>query len=558
MARQTFVLVSALFWCGSAAAQDDLLKDFTTGHLERFLQEDLGKTFTRQKNRYDIQGTPYYAMLSGKVLFFYAQFPLERLQLPITAKTVNDWNAAAFHTRAYFTDSRQAVVRLEGSLDLSAGITRGQLRAFYDRVDAEIARLSAKHFGGPRQDPPPVDPGPAADVVRQHFPAAAEPADRKTAWEIEWDLVPSPYKAVHLLRIVAARFHFKDAAGQDRSVVVARNLVLAEAFAPYDNKTTAFLDLALKNRANRTVLASEALKGPNCVAPGEILKWSRDPHFTIYREVHDDGIRWLDGYGKPGFGENPGYRGEKLVLTSTWQAVNYVYLNAYDFTDDGRIVCRLGFTGHNFYDRGKGSRKLADGDVHLHVGCWRMEFDLGDPRNNDYLLVRRYFDAAEGRHRVGALPFNGGREGKARWEPAEFTTLRVVSGAEKSLAGKRPISYDLIPSRQGSVRDLPPYADVRDADMDFVNYDFWLTRPPATAGYYPYHQVPDLARGRRPLKGQPVTVWYNTPAIHVPRGEDFGPDGQNQRKGVALTTWVEFTLRPRDLFDATPLYPQKK
>jgi Cu2+-containing amine oxidase len=64
-----------------------------------------------------------------------------------------------------------------------------------------------------------------------------------------------------------------------------------------------------------------------------------------------------------------------------------------------------------------------------------------------------------------------------------------------------------------------------------------------------------LAAHQRELQGQPVTVWYNTPALHVPRGEDFGADGQDQRKGVALTTVIEFTLRPRDLFDSTPFYP---
>ena len=89
--------------------------------------------------------------------------------------------------------------------------------------------------------------------------------------------------------------------------------------------------------------------------------------------------------------------------------------------------------------------------------------------------------------------------------------------------------------------------------MDFVNYDFWLTRTPQQ--YFPYHTLPKVAAGRQ-LVGQPTTVWYSSPGIHVPRGEDFGPMNE-RRTGVALTSWVEFTLRPRDLFDTTPLFEAK-
>ena len=88
------------------------------------------------------------------------------------------------------------------------------------------------------------------------------------------------------------------------------------------------------------------------------------PGCAYFREVHDDGIRWLDGFKeKPG--ANRGYRGEKLVLLAGFQAVNYVYLTEFDFTDDGRILCRLGFTAHNLTKRDDNG-----GDVHVHVGCW--------------------------------------------------------------------------------------------------------------------------------------------------------------------------------------------
>ena len=52
-----------------------------------------------------------------------------------------------------------------------------------------------------------------------------------------------------------------------------------------------------------------------------------------------------------------------------------------------------------------------------------------------------------------------------------------------------------------------------------------------------------------------MTVWHCTPALHVARGEDFGSeDGRSSYAGLALTFWTGFYLKPRDLFDSTPLY----
>jgi Cu2+-containing amine oxidase len=77
--------------------------------------------------------------------------------------------------------------------------------------------------------------------------------------------------------------------------------------------------------------------------------------------------------------------------------------------------------------------------------------------------------------------------------------------------------------------------------------------------YHYYHEVPTLAGGARKLAGERTIVWYSAPGLHTPRDEDFGPGGFDATKGVALTTWIEFTLRPRNLFDSTPLYaPIKK
>ena len=65
------------------------------------------------------------------------------------------------------------------------------------------------------------------------------------------------------------------------------------------------------------------------------------------------------------------------------------------------------------------------------------------------------------------------------------------------------------------------------------------------------HAVPGA-----PQAVAPLTVFVDEAARQSPRvrGEDFGPDGKSSDTGSALTTWSSFVLRPRNLFDSTPLY----
>jgi hypothetical protein len=231
----------------------------------------------------------------------------------------------------------------------------------------------------------------------------------------------------------------------------------------------------------------------------------------------------------------------------------------YGFSDDGTLSCRIGPTGRNIFLRQK-----DQGDVHLHVGCWRFEPDLGDPikhtggpNETQLSLARRVLDEEKDKFAMVVKPFNrNGRgeacEGSTRWIPEEFTTLRFSSAVRKNSHGY-PVSYDLLSHRQGGIRQLLNEGGAYDADMDFINQDFWVTR--TESGFTDYIDVPRYARERRPIDGHPTTIWLSTPALHAPRTEDFGIDtGTNNFNGVAIASWAGFTLRPRDLFDGTPLY----
>jgi Cu2+-containing amine oxidase len=252
-------------------------------------------------------------------------------------------------------------------------------------------------------------------------------------------------------------------------------------------------------------------------------------------------------------------RGEKMILWSTYYGANYRYLVEYGFGDDGMLTCRVGPTGRNLMYRQEDLR-----DTHLHVGCWRLEFDLGDPvtgaggpKDNEVLLVRRVFDDVSERFGQVAKPFaknfqGQACEGNARWNAEEFTSIRAESRVRKNVHGK-PIAFDLLPHRFGAMRQLQPEGGTYATNMDFINYDFWVTR--TESGNTNYIDVPQYASQRRPLTGYPTTVWHCAPVLHSPRGEDFGSeDGRNNFEGLASTFWTGFFVKPRDLFDSTPLY----
>lgn len=398
----------------------------------------------------------------------------------------------------------------------------------------------------------------------QGFPARAadpkNPMKSDSGWFIEWDITaptnnPNDSSSPSsVLKIASAMYMYKSRTGEPRWITVAKDLRLGEIFVPYDTGSPRFQDI--ETQAFWLVKADEKFLGPSCVLPGKILMCP-DPNLTgrVYREVHDDGLRWISDSSSEG--HDVARRGEKMLIWAVFYGANYRYIMEYGFSDDGTITCRLGATARNFYNR-----RPDQGDTHLHVACWRFNPDLGDetkgqpggPDSNVIRLARRLPEstaANNGKFKIAVEPFAPGaddssREGSALWQPEEFTTLRIESTVRKNGSDDpRPVAYDLLPIRHGSVRYFP-------ASFDFVNKDFWvtLTAPNQTS----FSEVATYAKEQRPIDGKPVTIWHNSPVLHTARGEDFGPDGVSSDEGVALTAWASFVLRPRNLFDSTPLF----
>jgi Cu2+-containing amine oxidase len=370
----------------------------------------------------------------------------------------------------------------------------------------------------PGKDPKIKQPAPPEEII-QEFPVGGE---MQTAWKIQY-MAHSGRKGGNPgpgLTIVSA--WFKTGPKADWLKVVS-NIRLSEIFVPYNNGTRIFDIGSQGNYGLLTHTKDDA--GIN----GKLLHGG-----TVVQELRDTGVMWK--YYKQV------RRGQEVALWSTIAAANYNYLIEFSFRNDGTIVGRMGSTGRNF-----GNHETIG---HMHSACWRIDVDLGDHTKNNAFLVRRVESKGAGREQGKDVvtPFNGGVEGGAEWNPREFTRLRVESD-QKNGNGK-PVSYELWPhARPGTPRHWA-------AGDEFAQNDYWVT-PQVWAEQY-YGSLPKFVKQNRKITDTDLVVWYMSPAYHLPRDEDgifMGPNGRIQVRGVALTTWCGFELRPRNVFDKTPLYP---
>jgi Cu2+-containing amine oxidase len=351
--------------------------------------------------------------------------------------------------------------------------------------------------------------GKAHEII-QEFPGVN---DEKTAWKIQY-AAGNPQPG---LMITGAWFKTGPA---EPWFEILGEVRLSEIFVPYNNGTTRLYDISAQ--AEYSMLThTEADAGPK----GELLD-----NGLVVKELHDTGILWK-------YNEKV-RRGQELVLWSTMSAGNYNYLFEYSFRCDGTITCRLGSTGKNL-----GNHETMG---HMHHGCWRIDFNLGGKDHNSASVVRRLETKGnKGKAEDVITPLK--TEGGIEWKAEEFTRLRVES---KSKNGQgKAVSYELIPQRPGTPRHFGP-------NEEFTAFDFWVT--PYKVGEQYYCLLPEYVKQKRAIQDTNVVVWYMSSAYHLPRDEDgvfINPQGRAQVRGVALTNWCGIEMRPRNLFEKSPLYP---
>ena len=72
-----------------------------------------------------------------------------------------------------------------------------------------------------------------------------------------------------------------------------------------------------------------------------------------------------------------------------------------------------------------------------------------------------------------------------------------------------------------------------------------------------YTKLPKYVAKGESVMNTDVVLWHSAPAHHEPRMED-GKMGEGGFQGVTHVMWAGFMLRPRNLFEQTPLYPYGK
>lgn len=344
--------------------------------------------------------------------------------------------------------------------------------------------------------------GTPANEVIQEFPTRGQ---AETAWRVRF-----AHGSAKGLYITGAWFKRTPGEPWMRILWDAR---VADIFVPYHSGSPRYYDLTSFSFGLVPATAEDA----GCC--GTILD------SVVVKEVRDRGIAWKD--------DTEVHRGEALVLWATIDAANYNYIIQYSFRDDGMISFRIGATARNLPGR--------ELEAHMHNGLWRIDIDLNGFSHDSALLAEHHETTADLTANDTAIPINGGQEGAANWRARRFTHIRVVDTVRTNAHG-RNISYDLIPLRRGKARHKE----------SFSHQDFWVTRYHGTELIY--SQVPTYVSNAESVTDTDVVIWHSSPVHHLPRDED-GEFVGNSWHGVALLMWGGFDLRPRNLFDNTPLHP---
>jgi Cu2+-containing amine oxidase len=349
---------------------------------------------------------------------------------------------------------------------------------------------------------------PANEVV-QEFPSNDV---MKTAWKVH-------YATQSGFGLIIQDAWFKKGP-MDSWMQVLGDCRVSELFVPYHSGSPRFWDVSYNFPL---CPATKVEAGPH----GKLL--GKPP--TVTQELRDRGLIWVDTAGSR--------RGQSLILRAIISAANYRYVIEYGFQDDAAVTFRVGSTGHNY-----GSREW---ESHMHNTLWRIDVNLDGPDNNSvYVMEHQEPDGNQpNKAKTSHKPFNDGKEGWLDWNPEKFTMLQVRSEGRKN-ARNLPFAYDLMPMRMGNSRHFG------NKNETCTQHDFWVTR--ANPKEIFYTRLPEYVKDSEPIMNADVVLWHSAPAHHEPRSEDGEMKG-NTFHGVTPIMWAGFDLKPRNIFDRSPLYP---
>lgn len=390
--------------------------------------------------------------------------------------------------------------------------SRKRLSSFGLLVLAVALPVLAQPVPVPNPFKPKVQPAPMVlpNEIFQEFPSNDV---AKTAWKVH-------YATQSGFGLIIQDAYFKKGPMEPWMQVLG-DCRVSELFVPYHSGSPRFWDVSYNFPL---CPATKVEAGPY----GKLL--GKPP--TITQEVRDRGIMWV---GSP----SGSRRGQVLVLRGILSAANYRYVIEYGFQDDGAVNFRVGSTGHNYPSR--------EWEAHMHNTLWRIDVNLDGPDNNSvYVMEHEEPDGNQNaRAKTTHVPFNGGKEGWLDWDPKKFTMLQVRSETRKNVRNM-PFAYDLMPARMGSSRHFGAKNEA------CTQHDFWVTRANPKEIYYT--RLPEYVANAEPVLDSDVVLWYSAPCHHEPRSEDGEMKGNNFT-GVTPIMWSSFDLKPRNVFDRSPLFP---
>lgn len=244
----------------------------------------------------------------------------------------------------------------------------------------------------------------------------------------------------------------------------------------------------------------------------------------VCKQVKDRGLAWKD--------HNKVRRGEELVLWGVLNAANYNYVIEWTFRDDGVVMGRVGATAVNLPGVPK--------ETHMHDPMWRLDVDLNGSCCDTVMRVIHGPENAVTGAVTDSMPAVTA-EGGFVWDPVAYTGLHVVDAALKN-SKNHVTGYHLMPLREGTSRHKE----------SFTSADLWVSAYNGSEMFADL--LPTYVAPPQNVQNADVVLWYTGGLHHIYRDED-GDYAGNLWKGTALLMWTGFTMKPMNLFDATPFYP---
>ncbi|MEZ4655946.1 MAG: PKD domain-containing protein [Caldilineaceae bacterium] len=318
-----------------------------------------------------------------------------------------------------------------------------------------------------------------------------------------------------------------------------RRRVLAEAFVsqvhvPYDDNGARFHDITDDGFGDAHLRDLPAAECPS----GALLRFNTKGVLCKQVQLHGHAYKTADA-------KQLGY---SLNLFSVSTSGDYNYLPMWQFGNDGSIEVSMGATGkiqrfgsntsNGWPVRANGTTAIS----HIHNYYWRLDFDLGDSGNDDFVEEIEVTPDAAKTHRQTTTTRLTTETARSN-EPNRMRSWRVVDGAAQNGAG-RAISYQLEPLDVGH-RDVGPDFEPWTAN------DFYVTKYNACEQFVSHNpqingcgaDVTAFVNGES-LANADVVLWYGVTFHHIPRDED---------EPYMEAHWDGFRIAPRDWSAANPL-----